>query len=350
MEWNHKFLEYSHEDDNNISAYVSYQHEKLYWGAYEELYKLDFDDNQEVSSMKVIATLNNYDIVEELGEENIKSTVREEFFDWAKNDVLSYYPDHPLFESDFSDEGIEKAFEKYWSEGNDWGEENTSYLDEIATNYGRVDYTTDFSLYVDNSVKVFAKDLEKSDGTTLQYIGIMPIKQDLDSFIEEKTEDDIKNLIGQLKELKLENFKDGVLTKIRGYIPKFKFDYDLNLQEDLEKLGVTDVFEAGKANLTKITDDESVFIGSVAHKATIEFTENGIKAAAATGAGGLGAGEDFNYYFDIPIEEIDITFDKPYMFIIRDKETGETWFVGTVYEPLSSEDEPGAINEMSNYD
>ena len=41
-----------------------------------------------------------------------------------------------------------------------------------------------------------------------------------------------------------------------------------------------------------------------------------------------------------PIEEIDLTFDKPYMFIVRDKETGEVWFVGTVYEPLSWENEP----------
>ena len=34
------------------------------------------------------------------------------------------------------------------------------------------------------------------------------------------------------------------------------------------------------------------------------------------------------------IEKIDLTFDKPYMFLIRDKETNEMWFVGTVYEPL----------------
>ena len=42
----------------------------------------------------------------------------------------------------------------------------------------------------------------------------------------------------------------------------------------------------------------------------------------------------------MPVEEIDLTFDKPYMFIIRDKDTGEVWFAGTVYNPLSIEDEP----------
>ena len=35
----------------------------------------------------------------------------------------------------------------------------------------------------------------------------------------------------------------------------------------------------------------------------------------------------------VPVETIDVTFDKPYMYIIRDKVDGEVWFVGSVYEP-----------------
>jgi len=31
-------------------------------------------------------------------------------------------------------------------------------------------------------------------------------------------------------------------------------------------------------------------------------------------------------------KKIDLTFDNPYMFVIRDKDTGEVWFTGTVYE------------------
>ena len=48
----------------------------------------------------------------------------------------------------------------------------------------------------------------------------------------------------------------------------------------------------------------------------------------------------FDYLYDVPVEEIDLTFDKPYIFIIRDKDTGEVWFAGTVYNPLSIEEEP----------
>ena len=53
----------------------------------------------------------------------------------------------------------------------------------------------------------------------------------------------------------------------------------------------------------------------------------------------------FDYLYDVPVEKIDLTFDKPYMFIIRNKETGEVWFAGTVYEPLSLEDEVETKNE-----
>ncbi len=353
MDWNHKFLKYHYDDDENITDYVDYSHESIYWSTEEQLFKLKFNEDKDVSSMYVVATLNNYDIVNELGEDQIKETVKEEFIKWAKGPEAEYNVE--FFENDFSDEGIEKAFEKYWAEGNEkysreyQGKTDFGYIAEIDENYGKVNYSTDFSLYVDDDVKVFSKDLKEYDGTTLEYIGIMPITQDLDEFIEEKSEEDIKDLIGNLKELKLENFKDGVLTKITGYIPKFKFDYELNLQNDLEQLGVTDVFTQGKANLTELTDDKNVFIGKVEHKSNIEFTQDGIKAAAATGAGGLGAGGFFDYLFDIPTEEIDITFDKPYMFLIRDKATGETWFVGSVYEPLDASEEVGYISEIYNY-
>lgn len=40
--------------------------------------------------------------------------------------------------------------------------------------------------------------------------------------------------------------------------------------------------------------------------------------------------------YEVPIEVIDITFNKSYMFLIRDTSTGEVWFTGTVYEPNSN--------------
>ena len=346
MEWKHKFLKYYYEDDENIHSEVYYNHARIPneewsfgWIADQTLWLKKFDNNQKVSSMKVYASLNNYDPIKDLGEEKIYNDAYEDFKEYA----LGYGKKDSIFENNLSEENIKKVFDDWFYHGKteyyEGGSGNNVYIDGLKENYGREDYSTDFSLYVNDDVKVFAKDLEEVDGTTLQYIGIMPIKQDLNNYIENTTNEDIKKLIGNLKELKRENFRDGYLTWIHGYIPKFDFEYELNLMEDLEKLGVTDVFESGKANLSKISDDSSLYIGDVKHKANIEFTQDGIKAAAATMVGGLGAGDWYDYFVEMPTDDIDITFDKPYMFLIRDKGTGETWIVGTVYEPLSAEDE-----------
>lgn len=353
MEWKHKFLVYQYEDDANITWGAEYNHAKLPnskysfgWNVNQELYGKKFDGNKKVSSMYVVASLNNYDAVKELGEENIRETVYNDFKEFALTDGKN---DSEFFNNDYTEEGIKNAFDKWFdkqlnpdSTGSD-DKYTKGYIEELNENYGRVDYSTDFSIYVNDDVKVFAKDLEESDNTTLQYIGIMPLKTELNNYIEKTTNEDIKDLIGNLKELKKENFKDGYLTYIHGYIPKFKFEYELDLKSDLNKLGVIDVFEQEKSDLSNITSDEGVFIDKVKHKANIEFTQDGIKAAAVTVGGGAGGGAWYDYFFEMPTEEIDITFDKPYMFLIRDKKTGETWFVGTVYEPLDVTEEKDTI-------
>ena len=335
MEWKDKFLTPGGEG-------CSYEHERFSWRSAEQVSHHEFgEEEQIVSGMEIAASINNYDIITELGEGNIRKTVGDEFRKWAKNLTENDWEYNEIFDGDLSDEKIEEKLAQYLDGGKYYGTyDSKGYISEINSNYKRVDYSTDFSLYVDDSVKVFAKDLKEYDGTTLQYIGIMPTNQDLDSYVQNVDQITINNIISNLKELKAENFKEGVVTKITGYIPKFKFEYELKLKEDLEKLGIKDVFEQGKANLVEICEDEDIFINDAVHKANIEFTQDGIKAAAATMMGGAGAGSSFDYIYDIPVEEIDLTFDKPYMFLIRDKETGEIWFMGTVYEPLSWEEEP----------
>lgn len=285
--------------------------------------------------MGINATINNYDIINELGEENIKRIVSEDYRKFAKGeeyDTEHAYGDFPLSE-DVSDAGIEKDLKEFIP----------TYIKELKENYHKYGYSTDFSIYVDNDVKVFAKDLKEYSGTTLQYVGIMPIKTDLAKFVTNLDSKTINNYVKNLKSIDYRNFKEGVVTRIIGYIPKFNFEYDLDLMQDLKRHNITDVFDEEKADLKNLAEGDA-YIGAALHKANIEFTQDGIKAAAATIFGGYGAGDPYDYIFDVPVEKIDITFDKPYMFLIRDKATGETWFVGTVYEPLLWENEPERVN------
>ena len=90
----------------------------------------------------------------------------------------------------------------------------------------------------------------------------------------------------------------------------------------------------GKADLSKINGEKNLVITQSIHKATIELTQYGIKAAAVTMMGGAGNASACPFYIEkdkLPIEEIDMNFNKPFLYIIRDKDSGEVWFTGSVY-------------------
>ena len=330
MDWNEKFLM-----GKGIGVSARYLHENFYWSGPAQVTPKKFNDDKEVAGMKIIASLNNYDIVKELGESNIKKTV-----DIAYREYLADPNNKWELNGDESEEHINKIISSYLDQ----------YIPQLNSNYKSVDKTTEFSLYVDDNVKAFAKDLKEYDGTTLQYVAIMPVKDNLDTFVSKTDAKELNKIISNLKELKCENFKAGVVTKITGFIPKFKFEYDLDLIKDLKKLGITDVFEPSKSNLSNLSTEKGIFINDAKHKANIEFTQDGIKASAASIMGGAGAGGSFDYFYDVPVEEIDLTFDKPYMFIIRDKKSGEVWFSGTVYNPLDWKEDADYNPNYVDYD
>ena len=282
-------------------------------------HSLDFDDNSlRAASLEIGAVANRYDIISQEGEDKISETIKEKYSQWLKD------PNSDFCGKVEDEDDVDTYVDKY--------------INEIKANYKEVSGSTDFEFYTDDNVKVFAKDLKEYDGTTLQYIGIMPTNDSLDNYIKNIKAQDIKNIISNLKSLDIDNFKEGVITEVSGYIPIFNFNYKLNLQEDLKEIGVTDVFELEKANLSKLTSSKAS-INKIEHKANISFSNDGIKASAAVSEGGLGQGFcGFDYLYEVPVEKIDLTFDKPYLFLIRDKKTGEVWFTGEVYEPTIYKD------------
>jgi len=314
MEWKNKMQA----TDKNIRTghySVSFAHEK-----YSDFIRLIEDDSygtvrfnngsSDAKAVEVGATLNNYDIVTDLGEENIRATISKEYAEW-------------LEKGECGSSGNEADVDKYVDQ----------FIKELDSNYQQVITSTDFKLHVDDDYKVFSKELKEYSGTTLEYIGIMPRKTSLNQFIQNMNVTTIQELIGKLKSLELDNFEKGKITKIKGGIPLFNYERKLALMRELQALGIKDVFEASKANLSNMTDT-SALIDKVEHKANIEFSNEGIKAAAATSSSGAGSAAcRFEHLYDVPVVEVDLTFDKPYLYLIRDKITGEVWFVGAVYEP-----------------
>ena len=269
----------------------------------------------DIDASEFHTVVNKYNIVKTLGEENIRSTVGNGYDIWVNEKKNSGYDYWINYEYPTKEDFLNR------------------YIDEISENYGKLSTSTDYSFYIDDNVKIFSKDLKEYDGRTLEYIGIMPTNIELDEYINDIKVIDINNIISKLKPLELASFEEGYVTEITGFIPLFKFEYKLDLINDLKTLGITNVFDSKKANLDNIA--KKAFIGDVSHKSNIEFSNDGIKAAAVTMLGGNGGGNDmYDYLYEVPIKKIDLTFDKPYMFIIRDKNSGEVWFTGTVYNPL----------------
>ena len=175
------------------------------------------------------------------------------------------------------------------------------------------------SYYKNENITALTMDLKQYNNTNFEFVALMPDK-DLKKFVDNFNIDQLNEIDKKLKSADKE--KDGVIVNI----PKFSFDYDLKLKEDLQNLGITDVFN-GLANFGKIAN-ESLYVSDALHKANIDFTEKGVKAAAVTvftiKAMAMQGEEKY------PVE---IKINKPFMFLIRDKNTKEVWFTGTVYEP-----------------
>ena len=315
MEWNKKIQATTSNYRERYS--VQYDHEKystsipLIESTYE---KVNFN-GQDVDSVEFGSSINNYDIVSTLGRDNIKKTITDAYTEWLKD------PDSYEYAKMSNELDVDKYVEKF--------------IEQLDSNYKKVDTSTDYYFYTDDNVKVFAKDLKTYNGTTLEYVGIMPTNESLTDYIKNTNAKKINNIISNLKTIELNNFEKGKVTQITGKVPLFKYEYELQLIDDLKALGITNIFDKNKADLSEIAT--GAYIDSAIHKANIEFSNDGIKAAAATVMGGFGsAAGGFDYLFDVPVVTIDLTFDKPYMYIIRDKDTGEVWFTGTVYNPTNA--------------
>jgi serpin B len=122
-----------------------------------------------------------------------------------------------------------------------------------------------------------------------------------------------------------------VSSDVRLAMPKFSFEFDTSLADSLMALGMTDAFDGNIADFSGMIADpdaDPLVISDVIHKAFIAVDEEGTEAAAATVVmmESATAAES---------EPIDVTIDRPFIFAIRDTETGTLLFLGRVLDPSS---------------
>ncbi len=119
--------------------------------------------------------------------------------------------------------------------------------------------------------------------------------------------------------------KDLEFRRVTLTMPKFEFESDFSLGETLIALGMPDAFVWQIADFSGMTGNRDLFIGGVIHKAFVSVDEAGTEAAAATVLVMPTVGP--------PEEPVEVTVDRPFVFLIHDIETGTILFVGHIVDP-----------------
>jgi len=147
------------------------------------------------------------------------------------------------------------------------------------------------------------------DGHELSMVLVLP--NDLDTF-EGSIDTRLGEVVGGLSEHLVE-------TKM----PRFKFESKFSLVEPLKTLGMSVAF-SDEADFSGINGTGGLAITDVIHQSFVSVNEAGTEAAAATA---VIVGET-----SAPLPAA-ITFDKPFIFFIRDIATKQVIFVGRVTDP-----------------
>lgn len=117
-------------------------------------------------------------------------------------------------------------------------------------------------------------------------------------------------------------------ASVRLALPKFEFRTKAGLKDPLIEMGMPIAFEGGNADFTRMSSrGKDLYIQDVIHEAFISVDEEGTEAAAATA---VVVGET-----SAPGETVELTVDRPFLFAIRDNETGALLFLGRVLDPTS---------------
>jgi serpin B len=113
-------------------------------------------------------------------------------------------------------------------------------------------------------------------------------------------------------------------------LPRFKVEYEAELNEMLKALGMAEAFDPERANFSGMAEPISgkgLFISQVKHKALAEVNEEGTIAAAVTSVA-------VNVTSAAPPQEpFSMKVDRPFFFAIRDNGTGLVLFMGSVADP-----------------
>jgi serpin B len=148
------------------------------------------------------------------------------------------------------------------------------------------------------------------DGMELSMLAVLPEKGMFDQVQDELSEELVQTITGGFQ------YRPVALS-----MPKFEFDSDLSLADTLAAMGMPAAF-GGAADFSGMTGECDLFISDVIHKAFVSVDEAGTEAAAATAV--------IMKRLGLPEAPVQVSLDRPFLFLIRDIETNTVLFFGRV--------------------
>lgn len=152
-------------------------------------------------------------------------------------------------------------------------------------------------------------------GRKLAMLLLVPDKGRFQEFEAQLTPEKVNNIISSL----------AAVAKVRLRMPKFTFAGELTLSGILKQMGMATAF-SDQADFSGMDGKRDLSISDVLHKAWVKVNEEGTEAAAATA-------DIIEACIAVPI--LNLTIDRPFIFLIRDIPTGSILFVGRVVNPLN---------------
>lgn len=112
-------------------------------------------------------------------------------------------------------------------------------------------------------------------------------------------------------------------VEVEVFLPKFKVSCGFELEKVLSSLGMIDLFDMSKSDLSGMGNGQ-LYVSKVLHKAFVEVTEEGTEAAAATAVA-----------VNLRCMRISYSFkaDHPFIFFIVDRRSQMVLFIGKLVTP-----------------
>lgn len=151
------------------------------------------------------------------------------------------------------------------------------------------------------------------DGRELSMVILLPQTGQFDAFESALDAGQVKSILKDLKQ-----------RQVTLRLPKFKIESKFSLAETLAAMGMPAAFSS-EADFSGMDGTRNLFISDVVHKAFVSVDESGTEAAAATAV--------IERASAMPQQPVEVTVDRPFIFVIRDIQTGAILFVGRVVNP-----------------